>query len=331
MGSSTGQPDSGEAPVAVYLPVEGLDIAPGVAVLQDNGFRVVQLTSPQLAPDTPRDAVALLAGYDPVTAELIDQLPDLRIVATHSAGYDMVDLEAARARGIWVCNLPDGASGEVATHALALTLACLRQLPEWNRRARRGEWIEDQSLPLRRLSELTCGVVGLGRIGSRYAAMARAVFGRVLGVDPYLSPDAWPEGVEPADHDTIFATCHVVSLHVPLTEETEFMASAQRIASMPRGGVLVNVSRGALVDEPALVSALDSGHLAGAGLDVLTQEPPAADNPLLQHDLAIVTPHVGYLSTEAAVEYALKPAANVVRLWQHGRPHTPVVEPTVTA
>lgn len=314
------------SPVAVYLPIAGLDVGPGVALLSDAGFRVVQLDTPALGADSPRDAVALLAGYDPVSSELMDQLPSLGLIATHSAGYDMVDLTAAKARGIWVCNLPDGASEEVAAHAMALTLAVLRQLPEWHRRARRGAWVEDQSVPLRRMSELRCGVIGLGRIGSRYARMATAFFGEVRGVDPYLDDDRWPEGVRRIDHDTAFATCDVISLHVPLTAETALMASAQRLASMPSGGVFVNVSRGALVDEPALVQALDSGHLAGAGLDVLTSEPPPADHPLLHHDGVIVTPHVGYLSAEAAQEYAVKPAANVVTWWQTGRPTSPVVD-----
>lgn len=311
-------------PTVLYMPLEGIEVAPALRLLEDGGFDVVRLGAPRLGPDTPRDAVALLAGYDPVTAELMDQLPDLRVIATHSAGYDMIDVAAATERGIWVCNLPDGASEEVATHALALTLSSLRQLPEWQVRVRRGEWIEDPSLPLRRLSELTCGVIGLGRIGSRYARMASAVFGRTVGVDPYLPDEGWPPGVERSDHDSIFATCDVVSLHVPLTEETWRMASAERIAGMRPGAVLVNVSRGALVDEEALLAALDAGRLAGAGLDVLAVEPPSPDHPLLHHTRVVVTPHVGYLSAESGVEYAVKPARNILT-WAHdGRPWSPV-------
>lgn len=312
------------SPAAIYMPVEGLDVAPGVRVLEEAGFAVVRLESPSLGPGVPRDAVALLAGYDPVTADLMDQLPELRVIATHSCGYDMVDVAAATARGIWVCNLPDGASGEVATHALALTLGCLRQLPAWQVRVRRDEWVEDLTLPLRRTSELSCGVVGLGRIGGRYARMATAVFGRTLGVDPYLPPGEWPADVERSDHDTIFSTCDVVSLHVPLTDETVGIASAKRIARMPLGSVLVNVSRGALIDENALLRALAEGRLAGAGLDVLIEEPPSPGHPLLHHERVIVTPHVGYLSAEAVVDYALKPARNVVAWAREGRPVSPV-------
>lgn len=311
-------------PTAIYLPVEGLDVDPGVRLLEAAGFTVVQLDAATLAPGTPRDAVALLAGYDRVSPMLMDELPLLRVIATHSAGFDMIDVAAATARGIWVCNLPDGASGEVATHALALTLACLRQLPEWQARVRRGEWVEDQSLPLRRMSELTCGIIGLGRIGGRYARMATGIFGTVLGVDPYLAEEDWPPGVAASDADTVFAAADVVSLHVPLTDETAGLASAERLARMPRGAVLVNVSRGALVDEEALLAELDAGRIAAAGLDVLTQEPPPADHPFLRHDRVIVTPHVAYLSAEAAVDYAVKPARNVLAWAQEGRPLTPV-------
>lgn len=313
-------------PVAVYMPIDGLDVSPGKSLLRSAGFEVHQMHSPRPGPDTPSDAVALLAGYDPVESHLMDRFPSLRIIATHSDGYDMIDVDAAARRGIWVCNLPDSASEEVAVHAIGLTLSLLRQLPGWHRRARRGEWIEDPAgnRP-RRPSNLTCGVIGLGRIGHRYATFARPFFGATLGVDPYLPDEHWPDGVERTDVDTAFATCDVISLHVPLTTETTGVVNHPRIASMPPESVLINVSRGELVDEPALLDALNRADLAGAGLDVLRTEPPSSTDPLLQHSRVLATPHVAYLSEESATDYARKPAENVAALFHHGRPVSPVV------
>lgn len=313
-------------PTALYMPVEGLDITPGARMLTEAGFEVHQLTRGRIEASTPRDAVALLAGYGRVDERLLDELPTLRIVATHSAGYDMIDLEAARARGVWVCNVPDGATEEVSTHAFTLTLALLRHLPAWQRRASNGEWTEDQSILLRRPSTLTCGVIGVGRIGRRYLDLATQMFGTVIAADPFIAPEHWPSEVQQSNLDGIFHNCDVVSLHVPLTPQTANLADADRIRHMRPGAILINVSRGGLIDESALLHALDSGHLAGAGLDVLAEEPPEPKNRLLHHDRVLVTPHIAYLTKESEVDYATNPAANVVALFQQGRPHTPVLD-----
>lgn len=315
------------SPAAIYLPVAGLDVRPGVELLTSHGFHVHEMTTPWLDPTVPRDAVALLAGYDPVGPRLFDELPDLRIVATHSAGFDMVDVEAARRRGIWVCNLPGAATEEVAVHAFAMALSLLRRLPAWHEHVRRGRWDEDIPHRMRRTSRLRCGVLGMGRIGRRFASLAAPVFAAVSGSDPYLPDGEWPAGVVRRDVDELFARSDVVSLHLPLTEGTRGIVTAERLAAMPRDAVLVNTSRGALVDETALLAALEAGALAGAGLDVLAQEPPAPEQPLLHHPRVLASPHVGYLSAESVVDYARTPAENVLTWSRTGRPLTPVVEP----
>ncbi|MQA82592.1 MAG: C-terminal binding protein [Streptosporangiales bacterium] len=312
-------------PAAIYLPVPGLDVSPGVRLLEAAGFRVHRLGGAALDESAPRDAVALLAGYDPVGAPLFDRLPDLRIVATHSAGYDMVDVDEARRRGLWVCNLPGGATEEVAVHAFALTLALLRRLPEWHRHVLGGGWDDEIPYPMRRPSALRCGVLGMGRIGRRYAGLAASVFGAVLGADPLVPASAWPAEVARVGVDELVDTSDVLSLHVPLTDDTRHVVDGRRLAAMPRGAVLVNASRGALVDEAALLAALDSGHLGAAGLDVLDGEPPRRGHPLLHHDRVLATPHVGYLSDDSLRDYAERPAANVVAWLRTGRPNTPVV------
>lgn len=315
------------SPVAIYLPVAGLDVRPGVELLTSHGFRVHELTTASLDASVPRDAVALLAGFDPVGPALFDELPDLRIVATHASGFDMVDVEAARRRSIWVCNLPGGGTEEVAVHALAMALSVLRRLPEWHEHVRRGRWGEAVPYAMHRPSRLRCGVLGLGLIGRHFARLAASVFGEVGGADPYLPDDEWPAGVVRRDVDELFAVSDVVSLHLPLTEGTRGIVTADRLAAMPRDAVLVNASRGALVDEAALLAALDAGSVAAAALDVLAQEPPPPDHPLLHHPRVLASPHVGYLSMESAVEYARAPAENILAWHRTGRPLTPVVEP----
>jgi len=311
------------APVAVYRPVPGVDVDLGARMLTDAGFQVHRLPTASVD-GAPRDAVALLVGYDPVDAAVFDAFPKLRIVATHSAGYDMVDVAEARRRGVVVCNLPGGATEEVAVHAFTMALAVLRQLPRWHAYVRGGRWNEDMPHDMRRPSTLRCGVLGMGRIGRRFASLAGVAFGEVLGADPLLPDDAWPSGVARVGVDDLFARADVLSLHLPLSADSAGIVDADRIASMPTGAVLVNTSRGALVDERALLAALDSGHLAGAGLDVVADEPPEPGHPLVNHERTVVTPHVAYLSAQSLADYATWPARNVISWYRTRRAESPV-------
>jgi phosphoglycerate dehydrogenase-like enzyme len=313
-------------PLAVYTDVVEVDPEPGVRLLEEAGFEVRVLGTddpPRIHADA-AGAAALLIGYTRVDAALLAGLPGLELVATQSVGFDMVDLDAARARGIWVSNVPGAATEEVAVHALAMGLGLLRGLPFYDRAVRAGRW-DAAELALRRPSATTLGVLGLGRIGRRLAALAAGVHGRVIGHDPMLDPGAWPDGVERVDLDTLLATADVISLHLPLTDATERLIDRAAIARMRPGALLVNVSRGALIDAGALLEALDSGHLAGAALDVLQVEPPAGDEPLLRHPRVLVTPHAAYYSDEAARSYVLDQARNVIAWAREGRPRDVVL------
>ncbi|MYV48123.1 C-terminal binding protein [Streptomyces sp. SID2888] len=317
-------------PVAVFTDLEDLDPTPGITLLTEAGFEVRIADAPD-ADSIVRaaaDAVGLLVGYAPVDAALLDRLPSVRIIATLSAGYDQVDIEAARARGVWVCNLPDAATEEVAVHALASALALVRRLPQADATVRGGGWNQEftrRELP-RRTSELTLGIVGMGRIGSRLADFARPVFGRVAGFDPLGRTGRWPAHVESLDLDGLIENSDVLSLHLPLTASTRGLIGRRELARMPHGAFLVNVSRGGLLDHAALLEALGEGRLTGAALDVLPEEPPADDDPLRTHPRLLLSPHSAYLSDAANRAYVERPAANLVAWYRTGRPLTPVPE-----
>ncbi len=321
-----------ERPLAVFTDLGELDPAPGVEVLEEGGFRVAVSAGPaadQVA-EAAHEAVALVAGYARIDAALFDRLPGLRIVATMAAGYDNVDTSAATERGIWVCNLPDGATEEVAVYALTLALMLVRSIPEALSTVRAGGWAEDLTRLGRRPSTLTMGVVGLGRIGAKLATLAAPLFGTVLGYDPYLPPGSEPTGVARAGLEELVGRADVVSLHLPLTPETAALVGPSLLEGFKSGSFLVNTSRGGLIDEAALLAALESGPLGGAALDVFAAEPLPVGSPLRVHPRILATPHVAYLSEESMRDYVVKPARNLVAWLQDGRPLTPVAGPSAS-
>jgi D-3-phosphoglycerate dehydrogenase len=273
-----------------------------------------------------RGVSALLTQYAPITARVLAELPELRMVGRYGVGYDIVDVEAAREGGVWVANVPDYGTEEVAVHAVSMALALLRHLPLYDRDVKGGRWHPASTGPLFRLKNLTLGVVGLGRIGGTVARRASPWFGKTLGCDPYLEEDAWPEGVEWARLEEVFSESLVVSLHPPLTEETRGFIDRDLLGRMPEGSYLINTARGGLVVMDDLLWALEEGPLAGAALDVLPHEPPPPDHPLLSNPNVILTPHAAFYSLEAEEEVRCKAAQNVVSWAREGRPLYPVVE-----
>jgi D-3-phosphoglycerate dehydrogenase len=269
---------------------------------------------------------AFLVQYAPITAEVFEALPQLRLVSRYGVGVDAVDAQAARAHGVWVCNVPDYGTTEVALHAVAMLLAVLRNIAGHDRQVRAGHWDYHLGGHLHRPSSLTLGVVGLGRIGRMTAERAGPWFGAVVGYDPHLPDTAWPDGIEQLDLPDLFARSSAVTLHLPLTEATSGLVGADLLGRMPHWSYLVNTARGGLVDLDAALQALDSGQLAGIALDVLPQEPPPERHPLLTHPRALITPHVGWYSAEAEVELRRKAAQNIVDWARTGRPTYAVVE-----
>ena len=282
---------------------------------------------------TPEDVIeaadgmdAALVQYAPITAAVFEARPQLRLLSRYGVGVDSVDTEAAREHGVWVCNVPDYGTTEVALHAVAMLLVVLRNLAGHDREVRAGRWDYHLGGELRRPDSLTLGVVGLGRIGRMTAQRAAPWFGAVVGYDPHLPDSVWPEGFERVDLPDLFARSSAVTLHLPLTDATRGLVGFDLLERMPTGSYVVNTSRGGLVDLDALYEALQSGRLAGAALDVLPQEPPPMDHPLLRHPRALITPHVAWYSEEAEVELRRKAAQNIVDWARTGRPTYAVVE-----
>ncbi len=275
------------------------------------------------------DCAGILSQYAPVTEEVVAASPRLGIVSRIGAGFDNIDTAACARHGVWVANSPDYGIGEVATHALALALALVRNVVGYHRDVHAGHWSYLSSGKLRRAAEMTLGLVGLGRIGKRMAHVSRNVFKRVMAFDPYLIDGDFPVYVERApDLGGLFAASDVVSIHVPLNVETRGMIGEDVLARMRPGSYLVNTARGAVVEIGDLLAALDSGILAGAGLDVLPVEPIPAGDPLLGHPKVILTPHAAFFSVQSEVDLRRKAAQNIVTWLATGRPDYVVVQGT---
>ena len=256
--------------------------------VSDVRYEAGPLSAEQLIPLV-ADADGLLAGVDEIDARVFDAAPHLRVVARYGAGVDRVDLAAARRRGAVVTTTPGANANAVAELTIAMLLALARPLLQARDAARTGAWKSVRGFEVR---GRTLGVVGLGRIGSLVAEKARGLGMHVVAEDPYVAGTATLEELQ--------ARADVVSLHLPLTDETRDLVDREFLARLQPGAVLVNTSRGELIDEAALVEALDGEHLRAAALDTLPHEPPPADHPLLHRDDVLVTPHIGAATAEAA-------------------------------
>lgn len=249
--------------------------------------------------------IGLFAGVEPLTAKVLDAAaPHLKAISRCGVGLESVDLDAARRLGIPVYSTPDAPSPAVAELALAHMLAVLRRVPEADRALRAGTW---KALQGRLLGGKTVGVVGLGRIGARVAALCAAFGCRVLGCDERPFSVA---GVEAVDLEALLRDSDIVTLHVPLLPATRGLIGAGRLAAMKKGSILINVSRGGLVDEAALCAALAAGQLSGAGLDVFDSEPYSG--PLKSIDSVVLTAHMGSAAKECRGRMESEAAANLV-------------------
>ncbi len=262
-----------------------------------------------------RDADALLVCYAKLSGELIRELTRCKVIGRTGLGVDNIDLAAARERKIVVTYVPDYCMDEVSDHAMALMLALARKVPFANSLVQGGRWEMAAVAPIHRLRGQTLGLVGFGNIPRALAPKATAFGLRVLAYDPFVAPDVFASvGVEGVGFDTLLASSDFVSVHAPLTPQTRGLLNAGALAKMKPGAFIINTARGPLIDEKALIAALDSGRLGGAALDVLETEPPPKDSPLIGRPNVVLTPHTAFYSVEALEELQTKCATDAARV-----------------
>ena len=267
-----------------------------------------------------RDADAIITRETVLDEALIGQLENCKLIVRYGIGVDNFDLDAAKAHGIYVANTPTYGCDAVAEQAVALMFAAMRHVASRDADVRAGKWDIGDAETMYGFGGKTLGVVGLGRIARAFMQKVSGLgWGRVLGYDPYV--DAL-DGVELVDLDTLFAEADVISLHSPLTPETHHMVDAARLAAAKPNLVLVNTSRGGLVDTQALADALTAGTILGAGIDVFEEEPPAADNPLFACRNAVLSDHTGWYSVESLENLHRMAAEEVARVLQGQEPQS---------
>jgi D-3-phosphoglycerate dehydrogenase len=243
------------------------------------------------------------------------QLTRCKAIGRFGLGVDNIDLVTAKEKGIAVNYVPDYCIREVSDHAMALLLALIRKIPFSNKLVQSGRWEMPAVVPIRRIEGTVLGLVGFGHIPRLVAPKAQAFGMKVIAYDPFAKPEAFKNaGVESVDFDALLETSDYVSLHAPLLPETRGMMNAAAFAKLKKGAYIVNTARGPLIDEQALVAALESGQVGGAGLDVVATEPLAKDSPLLGRDNVVISPHTAFYSIEALDELQTKCASDVARV-----------------
>jgi D-3-phosphoglycerate dehydrogenase len=311
----------------VVTPNRFPDLEPERTTLEPLGVEVAAAADEadlhRLAPE----AVALLVtSFVNVDSGLVRRLGRCRAIVRYGIGVDEVDVAAATRAGIPVGNVVDASVNEVADHAVMLALACLRRLSETQRALADGSWDVAPLRGARRLSGLTAGIVGLGRIGRAVARRLEAFDMRVVAYDPFVEEAPYPL----LDLDELLRGSHLVSVHLPLTDGTRGLLSDEKLGLLAPGSVIVNVARGGIVDESALARRLEEGSLWGAGLDVFAREPLPRDDPIRDAPHAVLTPHVAWYSVESTRELQWRAAEQVARVLR-GERLDPVVNPSVYA
>jgi D-3-phosphoglycerate dehydrogenase len=255
------------------------------------------------------DPVAIIVRYGKVGAAAMDAAPSLKVISKHGSGTDTIDKQAAAERGIEVVAAVGANAAAVAEHAMALLLACAKSIVQLNERMHAGHWDKATHKSVE-LEGRTVGVIGLGAIGLRFARMAHAMGMRVLGHDPYAKD--LPEYVRRVGLETIWRESDAISLHCPLTRDNANMVNAQTLAACKKGVIIVNTARGGLIDEPALLEAVRSGHVGSAGLDSFAVEPMTAPHPFHGEKRITLSPHVGGVTADAYVKMGVAAALNAL-------------------
>jgi D-3-phosphoglycerate dehydrogenase len=302
-----------------------LDPAKAALAHLDPEMRMAKSASAEDILAVARDADAILVTYAKLPGELLRELKRCRVIGRFGLGVDNIDIKAAAELGIVVTYVPDYCMHEVSDHTMALILALARKIPFSNNLVQAGRWEMPAVAPLRRLAGQVLGLIGFGNIPRAVAPKAKAFGLDVIAHDPYAAPAIFAAaGVRSVSLEDLLARTDIVSVHAPLTPATRGLLNAAALARMKKGALVVNTARGPLIDEAALVAALDSGHLGGAGLDVVATEPLAKDSPLLGRPNVILTPHTAFYSVDALNELQSKCATDVANVLGGKAPVYPV-------
>lgn len=260
-----------------------------------------------------RNADAVLVRETPLNANVIESMECCKVIVRYGVGVDNIDLSAARDKKIYVANVPDYGSEEVADHAVALMFAVARRVVTRDRDVRKGRWNVGEQEPIYSFAGKTLGIVGFGRIGQTfYRKVSGLGFGRILVSDPY--PQNVKGTIEKVDLETLCQESDIISLHAPLTKENYHLIDSGKLSLMKPNTVLINTSRGGLIDEKALTEALKQNQIFGAGIDVFETEPPSLEDPLFTLDNVVVTDHTGWYSRESLQDLQNKAAREVARV-----------------
>jgi D-3-phosphoglycerate dehydrogenase len=306
-------------------PFPSLDPARAALARIDPELRMAKSPSAEDILAVARDADAILVTYAKLPADLLRQLTRCKAIGRFGLGVDNIDIKAAAELGITVTYVPDYCMHEVSDHAMALLLALMRKIPLSNALVQAGRWEMPALVPIHRLAGRVLGLVGFGNIPRALAPKAKAFGLRVVTYDPYVSPTALAAaGVEGVSFERLLEISDFVSIHAPLMPATRGLFNAEVFGKMKKGALLINTARGPLIDEDALVAALDSGQLGGAALDVVAVEPLPKESRLIGRDNVILTPHTAFYSVEALNELQTKCAADVARVLSGETPVYPV-------
>ena len=256
-----------------------------------------------------KEADGLINQYALLTRRVFENLPKCKVVARYGVGVDSIDLRAATDLGIIIANVPDYCIDEVASHAVAMILTLTRKTAFFDRKVKSSQWDFRQGTPIHRIQGKTLGLIGCGKIGFEVAKRISAFGVKVMAFDPYIQRTG--EKIELTDLETVLRKSDFISIHCPLNESTQHLIGEQEFQKMERKPLLINTSRGPIVNEKALIQALEEGRISGAGLDVLETEPPDSKNPMLKMENVIFSPHVGFYSEESISELKRRTAKNV--------------------
>jgi len=260
-----------------------------------------------------KDADALINQYAPITRRVIENLENCKVISRYGVGFNTIDITAATEKRMIVANVTDYCLDEVSDHALSFILSCSRKITQLNNAVKSGVWDFKMAVPVFRLRGLTLGLVGFGNIPQNVARKAQAFGLNIISYDPFVSKELAKEhNVELVELEELCERSDYISVHVPLTMSTKGMISDDQFNRMKKEAYIINTARGEVIDEKALIRALQAGKIAGAGLDVLEEEPINPNNPLYKMDNVVLTPHSAFYSVESQIELKRKAAQNVV-------------------